>query len=121
MDENISAKSSFTVAEIELLPLCGVGIMVLILLVAAVVGVIRLLEMLAGDIIVASVVGITWLLEMLHGDIIAAVVGITQLLDMLAGVIMASNQLGLCMVAVALNCKNGISLDQMLVAANVCT
>ena len=95
--------------------------MVLILLVGAVVGVIRLLEILAGDIIVASVVGITWLLEMLHGDIIAAVVGITQLLDMFAGDIMAFNQLGLCMVAVALNCKNGISLDQMLVAANVCT
>ena len=35
--------------------------------------------------------------------------------------IMASNQLGLCMVAVALDCKNGISLDAMLVAANVCT
>ena len=69
----------------------------------------------------ASVVGITWLLEMLHGDIIAAVIGITQLLDMFAGDIMASNQLELCMVAVALNCKNGISLDQMLVAANVCT
>ena len=40
--------------------------MVLILLVAAVV-VIRLLEMLAGDIIVA-VVGITQLLEMLAGE-----------------------------------------------------
>ena len=58
MDENISAKSSFTLAEIELLPLCGVGIVVLILLVAVVVGVIRLMEMLAGDIIVATVVGI---------------------------------------------------------------
>ena len=95
--------------------------MVLILLVAAVVGVIRLLEMLAGDIIVAAIVSITWLLEMLPDDIIAAVVGITQLLEMLAGDIMASNRLGLCIVAVAFNCKNGISLDQMLVAANVCT
>ena len=95
--------------------------MVLILLVAAVVGVIWFLEMLAGDIIVAAVVGIMWLLEMLPGDIIAAVVGIIQLFKMLAGDMMASNRLGLCMVAVALNCKNGISLDQMLVAANICT
>ena len=90
MDENISAKSSFTLAEIELLPLCGVGIMVSILLVAAVVGVIQVLEMLAGDIIAATVVSITFLLEMLVSDIIAAVVSITWLLEMLAGDIIAA-------------------------------
>ena len=95
--------------------------MVLILLVAAVVGITWLLEMLAGDIIVAAVVSITWLLEMLAGDIIAAVVGITQLFEMLACDIMASNWLGLCMVTVALDYKNGISLDKMLVGTNVCT
>ena len=85
MDENISAKYSFTLAEIELLPLCGVGIMVPILLVVAVVGVIRFLEMLAGNITVAAVVSMTWLLEMLSANIIAAVFDITQLLEMLAG------------------------------------
>ena len=92
--------------------------MVLILLVAAVVGVIRLLEMLASNIIVV-VVSITWLLKMLAADIIAAVFGITQLLEMLAGEYHGIQLL--CIVAVALNCKNGISLDAMLVAANICT
>ena len=83
------------------------------IIVAAVVGIMWLLEMLPGDII-AVVVGITQLLEMLAGDIIAAVVGITQLLEMLACDIMASNRLGLCMVDVVLDCKNAINLDAML-------
>ena len=91
VNENISAKSSFTLAEIELLPLYGMGIVVLILLVGLVVGVIRLLEMLAGDIIVAAVVGIMWLLDILAGDIIVAVVSIMWLLEMIAGdIIMAA-------------------------------